>query len=451
MLADLVQTLNSPGARVVKVVMAIVLAAVLARELRNVPKKLLVLMMTAFLDMAGLFMVVPLLPFYVKQFGEEGVTLFGFEVGVDVLSGLVVSSFTVAQLISAPYWGRCSDRWGRRPVMLIALSASTCAYLLFGFADSLWLLLLSRVVQGAGGGTVGVIQSYVADSVEPAQRARALGWLSASTNLGVAFGPVIGSEAVAIAEVDLLPGSGTLQLGNAAPGVAAAVLCLLNIVFAARYLVESGQRTAKGRTRPSVVATVARIIRSPTLPTTRIILIYAIAIGSAHGINPLLALFLDDRFGIGKEDIGFLFFYIGSISVFARVLLLGRLVDRLGEVRLSRVGLCSLASFFLLLPAAGSLGTLALVVALHPIGMALTFPCLTALVSRLVPQEDRGMYLGLQQTFAGLARITAPLIYGQAFDLLGKGSPFWFAGTVVLATLLLGLGLARVTRSEPAA
>ena len=118
----------------------------------------------------------------------------------------------------------------------VALSASCAAYLLFGFADSLWLLLLSRVVQGAGGGLVGVIQAYVADTVEPAQRARALGWLSASTNLGVALGPYIGAKSVALGDVDVWPGDATLVLGSAAPGVLAALFCVVNAAFALRYL-----------------------------------------------------------------------------------------------------------------------------------------------------------------------------------------------------------------------
>src|SRR5688572_19178627 len=209
---------ESPAVVFVLAAMGIALVIVLVRELRNVPAKLLVLMATAFLDMVGLFFIVPIMPFYVKTLGA-GATLFGQPLGEGLLTGLVASAFTVAQLISAPWWGRCSDRWGRRPVLLIALFASAAAFLLFGFAESLWLLLVSRLVQGAGGGTVGVIQAYVADAVEPEQRARGLGWLSAATNLGVAFGPVLGTGAVWLGDHDLLPGAGTLQLGRAAPGV----------------------------------------------------------------------------------------------------------------------------------------------------------------------------------------------------------------------------------------
>jgi MFS family permease len=431
--------------------LGLVLILVLARELRNAPAKLLVLMMTAFIDMAGLFIIIPLVPFYVVQFHENGETLFGLEIQEGFLTGLVVTSFTVAQMLTAPFWGRFSDRFGRRPAVMVALSASTAAYLLFGFADSLWLLLLSRVVQGAGGGLVGVIQAYVADTVEPQQRARALGWLSASTNLGVALGPYIGAKAVRnLGGLDLWPGEGTVAMGNAAPGILAAFLCLLNMVFAVFFLKESAVRLPKDRKRPSIVSAVSQVLAKPKQPTSRIILIYALAIGSAHGINPLLALFLKDRLAFDIDSIGYVFMYIGSVSVFARVLLLGRAVDRFGEVRVSRIGIVSLSLAFFMMPFVYSIGALAFVLAFHPIGMALTFPCMTALLSRLVPQGDRGMYLGVQQAFAGLCRILAPLLYGNAYDLLGKGAPFWCAGSVVIATLMLGIGLQNFAAADHA-
>src|SRR5206468_1777573 len=140
---------------------------------------------TAFVDMVGVLMVIPLLPFYVKKLGGNGfdLGLFGghYHVGVGQITAILVSSFTVAQLLSAPFWGRFSDRFGRRPALLIALTASAFAYVIFALSHSLWLLLLSRLVQGAGGGTVGVIQAYVADSTLPKDRAKSLGWLSAAT------------------------------------------------------------------------------------------------------------------------------------------------------------------------------------------------------------------------------------------------------------------------------
>ncbi len=152
--------------------------------------------------------------------------------------------------MSAPVWGRFSDRFGRRPALLVALGASAIAYVIFGFANSLAMLFISRIVQGAGGGTVGVIQAYVADSVEPDQRARGLGWLSAATNLGVAFGPVLGAFSITLGNKVCNLGGGDVAglhaVGHAMPGLLAALLCLVNMAFAWHYLRESrrGERGA---------------------------------------------------------------------------------------------------------------------------------------------------------------------------------------------------------------
>src|SRR5881392_4090270 len=192
------QSFQSPIVRVLLGAIAIALLYVFYKEVLKIPARLFTLMITAFVDMVGLLMIIPLLPFYVKELGGSGVNVLGWNLGVGTISGFIVTAFTVAQLLSAPLWGRFSDRVGRRPTLLIALGAAAIAYLIFGFAHSLLVLFLSRVVQGAGGGTVGVIQAYVADSTPPEDRARALGWLSATTNLGVALGPVLGSFAIAL-------------------------------------------------------------------------------------------------------------------------------------------------------------------------------------------------------------------------------------------------------------
>jgi MFS family permease len=436
-------TLESILVRASLLVIAGALVFVLVREARKIPAKLFVLMATAFIDMVGLLMILPLLPFYVQKLGAGGVNVLGMHAGVGLISGVIVTAFTVAQLLSAPVWGRFSDRFGRRPALLIALGASGLAYLIFGFASSLVLLFLSRLVQGAGGGTVGVIQAYVADATAPSERARALGWLSAATNLGVALGPVLGSFAITVGERDLLPGMGVLKLGQAAPGIAAAVLCFANMIFAARYLTEArvphDHPGEAARHTPRQAAW--RVLSHSGEPASRLILIYAIAIGSFQGTNTILALFLNVRFDVTEKTIGYFFMYIGAISVFTRVLLLGRAVDRLGEARLSRLGIVLLAGGLLFMPLSRTLAMLAVAVAMIPLGTAFTFPCVTALLSRVIRQSERGMYMGLQQTYGGVARIAAPLFYGWAFDTLGPAAPFFFAAAFVLATIMLGFGL----------
>ena len=375
-------------------------------------------MVAAFIDMLGLLMILPLLPFYAKTLGAGGAVV-----------GLLVSSFSIAQLLSAPVWGRFSDKYGRRPALMVGLGASAVAYVVFAYADSLWLLFLSRIVQGAGGGTVSVIQAYVADATRPEDRAKSLGWLSAATNAGVALGPVIGSW---------------VQVWSKhTPGLVAAGLCVLNMAFAWKYLTEirkPGGDPSKAKPKGSREA-VLRVVSHPSEPASRLILIYALAIGAFQGTTAILALFLADRFGVDESTIGYFFMYIGVLSVLVRALMLGRLVDKVGEPKLSRVGLLLLAGGLVGLSFSPNLWLLALSVGMLPLGTAFTFPCVTAMLSRIVSSGERGLYMGVQQTFGGVTRVAFPVILGIAFDAFGKQSPFWISASVVLATLLMSRDL----------
>jgi len=378
--------------------------------------KLFVLIITNFVDMVGLLMIIPLMPFYAREMGGGALEV-----------AILMSAFTAAQLISAPMWGRFSDRYGRRPALLVGLTAACVAYVVFAFATSIWLLLLSRIVQGAGGGTVGVIQAYVADSVEPDNRAKALGWLSAATNVGVAIGPAIGGVA--------------LGFGRSGPGLAAASLCLVNIFFAWKYLRESRDMTEAHDKKPRASRTViAHVITHPGEVAPRLIWIYAIAMGAFSGLMAILALFLADRFGVGKDRIWVFYTYVGVISVVTRAGILGRMVDRYGEAQLSRIGLGLLATGLATLPLAGGYFTLAIAVALIPLGTAFTFPCVTSMLSRVISSRERGLYMGVQQTFGGLARVIVPLWAGFSYDHFGRTVPLFTSAALVLGTIVLGFG-----------
>ena len=139
---NITQSFQSPFVRVALGAIAIGLLYILWREVRKIPAKLFTLMATAFIDMVGLLMIIPLLPFYVKELGGSGVDLMGWHFGVGTITAVIVAAFTVAQFLSAPMWGKFSDRVGRRPTLLIALGASGLAYLIFGFAHSLLVLFL---------------------------------------------------------------------------------------------------------------------------------------------------------------------------------------------------------------------------------------------------------------------------------------------------------------------
>src|SRR5437867_3320645 len=318
--------------------------------------KLIVLMITAFVAMSGFALALPLIPFYATQMGATG-----FHVG------LLISAFSVAQLVSAPTWGRVSDRFGRRPAVVSGLLVSATAYVVFGLATTLWLLFLSRLVQGVGGGTVGVLQAYVADASDPEDRAKGLGWLSAATSLGVVIGPAFGSLFVQ-------------WWGHRGPGFGAAGSCLLSAVFAWKYLRESrGLRQTAEHPASSAVprtqaATLWRVVSHAGEPAPRLIWIYALAIGAFYRPGPPLALLLADRFGVTEKTVGYFIMYFGGMGVVMRAGLLGIAVKRFREARLARLGLVLLAAGLALLSVTRSWLMLFVDITVIPIGTAFTFP-----------------------------------------------------------------------------
>jgi multidrug resistance protein len=367
-----------------------------------------VLIAVNFVDMIGFMIVLPLLPFYALKLHATPETI-----------GRLIASFSVAQLVAAPIWGRVSDRYGRRPALLIGLSASAAAYVVFGLAHSVWLLFLSRLVQGAGGGTTGVAQAYVADTVDSADRARALGWLSAATSAGVMLGPAIGSFAA--------------HFGQAAPGMIAAALCLTNVFFAWKWLPESHKEpsAAPARGRKPLWHPAWMAVRHPGTPIARLLWIYGVGMIAFASMTSVLALYLGAEFGIDEKSIGYIFLYVGVLSFVMRSLLLGPIVDRIGETWAMRIGTGLLVLGLALYPLPRDLWTLAVVIPLVPIGTALLFPATTSLMSRYSEPGELGTTMGVAQTFAGLARVVAPILATITFQRLGHGWPFYVAGGFV--------------------
>lgn len=385
-------------------------------------RNLIVLMFTAFVDMVGLVMVLPLLPFYATEFGADA-----------LMVGLLVSAFSIAQLLSAPFWGRLSDLHGRRPAILTGLLVSAVAYVIFAYADSLLLLLASRLVQGFGGGTIGVVQAYVADASEPHERAKGLGWLSAATSLGAVVGPALGSLLVRF-------------YGRSAPGLAAAGLCVAVAIFAWKYLGEARESLTDSDTHtashPATSGSaIVRVLRNPLDPASRLIWIYAIAIGAFYGTVPVLPLLLADRLAVTETTIGYFIMYLGGMGLVVRSTILGPLVDRLGEIRLCRLGLALLATGLALLWVTFTYPVLFVSLTLMPLGTAFTFPCVTSLLTRAIRRRERGLYLGVQASFGGVSRVAFPIAVGLAMDRLGAGVAYLMAGLLVGASIWLTTAL----------
>jgi MFS family permease len=381
-----------------------------------------VLMGAGFVDMVGFSMVLPLMPFYATRMGAS-----------EFVFGCLFAAHPFAQVATAPLWGRLSDHWGRRPVILLGLSMASVAYLLFGLADSLWMFLVMRLVQGAGGGITGVINAYVSDSVEPHNRGKALGWLTAATSAGVMIGPVLGSFAARVSQ----------QL----PGFLAAGLAFLNVVFAWRLLREPAVARHRGPQKPLGRA-VIEVFRHPGTPAHRMVWIYAAGMMAFMAMNSMLALYLGRRFGITETNAGYFYLYVGAIGVLMRGGVLGPLFTRLGEIRVLQLGALSLALGQALMPLSTNLVMLAGVIALIPIGTSMLFPATSSQVSHHAAAGHVGQALGVQQAVGGVARMLGPLWAGAAFQHMGVAWPFWLAAVLMLGALTLALGADRDSGNE---
>ncbi len=399
-------------------------------------KRLAVLMAVCFVDMLGLMLVAPLMPFYATRMHAP-----------EWLVGPLIASFAVAQLISSPVWGKFSDRYGRRPAMLVGLGTSAFAYVIFGYASSLWMLFASRIVQGLGGGTTGVAQAYVADTMAPGERAKALGWISAATSAGVVIGPFIGSVAH--------------RFGTEMPGIVAALLVLVNVYFAWKWLPESRvahTHTSSGRQLPpgrSVRQALREIMDRPTEPAHRVIWIYVVGMLALNVVIGVLALYLKDTYHVTEDTIGYFFPIFGIVGVLMRFSLVGWFNQRFGEVRTMQIGTVSLLLGLALmplpaavLPPAPAMGLFIVFLALVPVGTALLFPASTSLVSQRTEKHELGLVMGAQQTFRGIMSIVGPVGATLAFDKLGHGVPFLCGAAIVSVAAVLAF---RERREEPVA
>ena len=393
-------------------------------EAREFVSRLWVLMLTIAVDMIGFLIVLPLLPFYAERLGAS-----------PTLIGALVSIFALAQMATSPLWGRLSDRFGRRPMILSGLLISAVSYVVFESASTVWLLFVSRFVQGCGAGTVGVVQAYVSDTVERQDRAKALGWLSAATSLGVMIGPAIGSLAA--------------TWGVLGPGYVAAGLCVLNMIFASVWLPESAARSTAGARKPAprgaTTSAMLDVLRRPAGSIGSLVWIYSIGMMAFMAMNGVLALFLERRYSVDETTIGWFYVYVGGVSLVMRTFLLGPAIRRFGEVGSLRLGALAVALGLGLVPLARNFVELALAVLLVPVGTALLFPATTSLVSHRAPPDQIGLFLGVQQSFGGVSRMVGPLWAGAAFQHLGIAVPFFLSAGLMLAVRLF----AGVVREEP--
>ncbi len=383
---------------------------------------LLFVFLTVFIDLLGFGIVIPLLPVYAQVHGASG----------EVLSYLF-ASFSLMQFVFAPFWGRLSDRIGRKPVLVGGLIGTGLSYALFAQADSLELLFASRLLAGFFGANISTAQAYIADVTTPENRARGMGLIGAAFGLGFTLGPLLGGELT--------------HLSIEAPGWFACGFSLCAAAFGARALVEPPRH----KQRASRVFSAEHLRHAIATPSIRPLYVMSfLFVTSFAAFESFFVFFGLARFpevfrvpaAIADATMEEVLAaapvagrYLAGIGIVAAVIqggLIRPIVRRYGETALCVAGPAILAAGFLVVGCAPTWGWVIAGCLVMPVGFGLNNPSLNSLISRATPEASQGAYLGLNQSLLSLARVAGPVVAGVVFVRLGPASPF-FAGAAILA------------------
>ena len=371
----------------------------------------LTVFLTVLLDLLGFGMILPILPFYGQDYGAS-----------DLQIGLLFAAYSLAQLIFSPLLGRLSDRFGRRPVLLVTIAVGAVAHTVFAFAGSFTVLVVARFVSGIATANLAVAQAYMADVTSRSERSKAMGMIGAAFGLGFVLGPAFGG--------------GLAMIGRIAVPLGAAGLAVVNLVLASVFLPESlslAVREGKRGERWMDLSRAGDVVRNG--PLFGLMLLVLLVTSAFAMMEATLALFAQQRFGWGDAEMSATFVYIGVLGVIVQGGLIGPLVRRFGEERLIPAGIAFLAAGLLLLPVSHDPLWFAATAGLLSVGMGLNSPSTMGLLSRLADETRQGSVLGLSRSFGSLARVIGPVAGTFLFQRYGSTVPFQSGGSLMLLAL----------------
>ena len=374
-------------------------------------KPLFSIFLIVFIDMLGFGLILPLLPYYAETFGAS-----------DTVIGLLVASYAAAQLIGAPILGRLSDRFGRRPILLISLVGTLIGFLLLGFAHTLFLLFAARILDGLTGGNISVAQAYISDVTDSKNRAKGLGMIGAAFGLGFIIGPASGG---------LLS-----QWGYAVPAFVAAGLVAINLLMVALWLPESltpEKRANMTEKKPAV--TLTALFAALKRPFSGPLLITRFFFGLSFAIfQTIFSLYALRRFNLGPTETGLILTYVGVLSVIVQGWLVGRLSPRFRDDVLIFYSVVIMAVSLLGWALTPSVAILLIVLAPTAFAGGVLNTILSSALTKTVQPQEIGGILGLSASIESATRVIAPTLGGVLLERLGAWSPGAFS-----ALLLTGL------------
>jgi len=394
--------------------------------------QLAIIFVTVFLYLVGFGVIIPITPMLAKNFGASG-----FQVG------LLLSIYSFMQFLFAPFWGRLSDRYGRRPILLFCLIGEFFSYIAFGLARNIEMLFLARMFAGFFGASISTASAYISDITSPQERSKGMALLGAAFGLGFLVGPALGGGlALWGGHISAEPHFDT---SFAAFGVA--ILCVVNFLFGLKYLKESlvGEKAVHQEQRHRFER-LFRYLRKGLIG--RLIGVFFLTSLAMSTMEATLVLFVGDRFNWGVKEVSFGFAYIGLITVFSQGFLVRRLLPKFGEKKMLVAGLTMMAVALALIVVSTEIWILAISQTLLAFGYSFTNPSTMGSISLLADPKEQGEALGTTQGTASLGRIIGPATGGWLYQHVGVITPF-LSGSLIafIALSIVLMNFARLPNS----
>ncbi|MDC7684002.1 MFS transporter [Asticcacaulis sp. BYS171W] len=377
-----------------------------------------------FINLVGFGLLVPLMPFFAQKLQADAWQVT-----------LMFAAYSLGQFFAEPLWGSLSDKWGRKPVLVITTASNILLYVLLAFAPNIWWAIFIRFFNGMGSGNVSCIQSYVSDMSEPHQRASRMSLIGAAFSLGFVIGPVIGAMLVTR---DTGPAGYHLPLFVAA-GLSA--IATLGVLF---YVRESRVRTPQSTPSVRFAVLFAEARKDPII--SRLILATLCYMAAFAGLEATFALWAEARYGWQEKEVGFIFLFIGVTAALMQMVFTRPLVRRYGEARVLALGLTVFGLGFVLQGINQSPLLITPLTMFATLGQAVIFASISAIISKWTSPDRQGAMLGLNMATGATARIAGPIVAGFLFSQIGPNGPLWFGALMCFPAALLALQVERVER-----
>lgn len=387
-----------------------------------------ILLMTILLSGLGFGLVLPSFLFFAENLGAS-----------PAIATTIIGMFAIGQFVATPFWGRMSDRFGRKPVLVISLAGQTLSYVLLAFTDSLLMMAAARLLTGLASGNLSVAMAYVTDVTPPEKRAGGMGMVGGAISLGFIIGPALGG---------LLGGTDAQSASLFLPGIVATAICGVTALAALLFLRESlppeRRSDAGDGPREGAFRAMGRVARRPVLAQLMLVG-FMVYFGMAL-FETIFPLWSGARFGWGPREVGLVFTYLGFLIGIVQGLLVGRLVTRFGEGPLVAFGLACYPIGLLMMTEAPVWQLMMIGLTFTAGGGALFIATMNSLVSRQAAEQERGLVMGVFQSGSWMGRSIGPPVAGLLFGALGANSPLYTAAIVMLPAL----GLVFVIRARAA-